>query len=188
MTVYLILTQIIKTKTIQGHNIQWQFSKHEVLECCARHMEARKEEVVKNEGLLGRFVNILCSASTSEISFSLEKKKLHLSFNADNSKQETEYCYLIKHKGTVLAKTKATFANLCTCWLRMSHFFIHFQGSQELEVEFLLESMWVKPPLLWKQQLRERFIDVGNCSVHPDLYTIASLPLSKLDVYIRRSL
>lgn len=68
---------------------------------------------VKNEGLAGRLVNILCSAGAAEI-FSLGKKNLPLFSNADNSKQETERCYLLKNKGNCVCKTEGHFANLCT--------------------------------------------------------------------------
>lgn len=103
-------------------------------------MVAGRQESVKKEGLAGRLVNILCSASTTEI-FSLGKKKLPLFSNADNSKQETECCYLLKNKGNCACKTEGHFANFCTYRDCFFLFFFHFQGKEELEVEFLLESM-----------------------------------------------
>lgn len=75
------------------------------------------------------------------------KKKLPLSFNADNSKYKPEYFYLLNVKDTVLAKIKVTLKTSAhATW--DSLFVFYFQGKEELEVEFVLETMWVKPIII----------------------------------------
>lgn len=77
-----------------------------------------------------------------------------LSFNADNSKHKPEYFYLLNVKDTVLAKIKITLKTSARAnWDRV---FFSFQGKEELEVEFVLESMWVKPRYYWSSSLELR--------------------------------
>lgn len=71
--------------------------------------------------------------------FSLGKKQLRLPFNADNSKHKPEYFYLLNVKDTVLAKIKITLKTSAHANLRQ--LFYYFQGKEELEVEFVLETM-----------------------------------------------
>lgn len=63
---------------------------------------------MRNKGSPWRFAStkhpLFCWFLSSNLFFSVRKKKLPLSSNADNSKHETEYCYLLKHKGNCARK------------------------------------------------------------------------------------
>lgn len=149
-------------------------------------MVAGRQESVKNEGLAGRLVNILCSASTTEI-FSLGKKKLPLFSNADNSKQETECCYLLKNKGNCACKTEGHFANFCTYWDCFFLFFLSFSGEGGARSWVSVGKHVSKTPLLWQQQLRERCINADNVLYTQYHLNRQSFPFSKLMVCISKN-